>query len=342
MYGRVMPAKVLTLYNHKGGVGKSTITVNLARGFGQNGIRTLVVDGDPQCSVSAFYHYEEDLDAMLASSSQNDGNTIWSGISKARRGRGDVRGLQPGEFDNNVWLLTGDEALAPFEDKLSEAWKGCFGRDAQAIDLMSALYRAIQATADNIRADLVMLDLGPNIGPLNRSLILGSDYIAVPVACDLFSLRAFGTLGKTLASWMKDWSTIRDLAADLKEEDLLLLKGRPVCIGYITQHFNIYRSRATIPFEEWERKIPPRFKRDVVDPLREIDVGLVPDFKSNKIGSVKSFHGLVPQSQKLGIALGGLRGQVGVNSGYNPKIQEADTLFREMATQMAARMGVSR
>lgn len=335
-----MTAKVLTLYNHKGGVGKSTITINLARGFGQNGIKTLVVDGDPQCSVSAFYHYEEDLDNILSTSNLPEGNTIWSGISKARRGRGDVRALTPTECDRNVFLLTGDEALAPFEDKLSDAWKGCFGRDPQAIDLMSALHRTIQETAKTIDAQLVMLDLGPNIGPLNRSLILGSDFLAVPVACDLFSLRALGTLGKTLASWMNDWTTIKELAKAIDEEDLVLLGGRPKFIGYITQHFNIYRARATIPFEEWERKIPPRVKRDVVDPLRRVDPSLVSDHKSYKIGSVPSFHGLVPQSQKLGVALGGLRGLQDVNSGYNVKIQEADTLFREMASNMASRMAL--
>ena len=79
--------KTLTLFNHKGGVGKTTLTVNLAHSFAKAGKRVLLVDTDPQCNLSAFYLPEEQLDELLGETelARTETHTVWSALEPARR-----------------------------------------------------------------------------------------------------------------------------------------------------------------------------------------------------------------------------------------------------------------
>lgn len=310
--------------------------VNAARAFGQLGVRTLVADADPQCNATAFYLDEAKVDKLLDESiDPEEGGTLWSGIAKHVRARGEVRAVPTHEVGDNVMLLPGDVLLGGFEDRLSAAWKDSFSRDATAIDLLSAIHRSVARTAENVKADLVLFDIGPSIGSLNRAIMLGCDYYTVPVACDLFSLRALRAVGQTLPGWVQDWRTVRSLAKSLS--DVTLLAGTPVLLGYVTQHFNIYRGRATSAFDVWEKKIAPRVLRDVLEPLRNLDARLTPTFGSNKLGEIPNFHSLAPLSHDHGIPIGGYDG---VNSGYYAKIDEADDIFLALASELRKRMGL--
>jgi cellulose biosynthesis protein BcsQ len=330
-------AKSLAFFNHKGGVGKTTLVVNTARAFSKLGLKTLVVDADPQCNATAFYLNEAMVDQLLDESiDPEEGGTLWSGIARYVRARGEVRSVPVHEVDEGVLLLPGDVLLGGFEDRLSAAWKDSFSRDATAIDLLSAIHRSVTMTIEETECDLVLFDVGPSIGSLNRAVMLGCDYYAVPVASDLFSLRALRTVGQTLPNWIADWSTVRKLAKSIA--DATLLPGRPVLLGYVTQHFNIYRGRATSAFEAWEKKIAPRIVRDVLEPIRAVDQRLAPTFSSNKLGEIPNFHSLAPKSQELGVPIGGLKGYEGVNSGYYLKIEEADGVFEALATELWKRM----
>lgn len=332
-------AVTIALFNHKGGVGKTTLIVNLARAFGGMGLRTLVADCDPQCNATAFYLDEKRVDALLDESIDPDeGGTIWSGIAKSARGRGDVRAVDAIALSNRVHLLPGDVLLGSFEDRLATAWKDSFSRDATAIDLMSALHRCIALTAESVNADVVFIDVGPSVGSLNRSIILGCDFFAVPVGCDLFSLRALRTLGQTMSSWTRDWRTVLDLAKQL--DDVTLLPGNPRFLGYITQHFNIYRGRSTSAYETWEAKIPTRITRDLTDPIATGDPGMIPNWRSNKLGAIPAFHSLAPLSQSYGVPIGGLRNVPGVNAGNYEKIDEANHVFRTLALEVANRVNL--
>lgn len=55
----------LALFNHKGGVGKTTLAVNVTDALVDLGLRVLMVDADPQCNLTAFFLSEKDLDDLL-------------------------------------------------------------------------------------------------------------------------------------------------------------------------------------------------------------------------------------------------------------------------------------
>jgi hypothetical protein len=171
---------------------------------------------------------------------------------------------------------------------------------------------------------------------LNRTVLLDADYFALPVAADLFSLRALSTVGRSPVRWITDWATIRGIASDTHRESLL--HGRPVFLGYITSAYKVSSGRAaTAPHDYWEAKIAPRIQRRVVGPLEQVDGTLVP-FESNKVGAIKNFHSLAPQGQVRGLAIGKLRGHV--NPGYYAQIDEAKAEFGHLAREVAKRMNI--
>ncbi|WP_052321526.1 ParA family protein [Ralstonia sp. A12] len=328
--------RTLTFFNHKGGVGKTTLTVNVADTLVDMGVRVLMVDADPQCNLTSFYLEEKTLDALLGESDDVNGGTIWSAIKPVVDGKGPIKEVDAYQIKEGLFLCPGDVLLADYEEELPSAWTGSFARKGRDYDVMCALSRAVRDMGQRYDVDVVIYDIGPNVGPLNRAVLLDSDFFTTPVAADLFSLRALTTVGRSLARWINDWKTVRGLAAPDARDDLL--HGSPIYLGYVTSAYKVSSGRnSTRPHEFWESKIAPRVRDRVVDVLRAIDPAIVP-YHSNKLASIKDFHSLAPQAQEYGVAIGKLRGMV--NSGYNAQVAEAADEFDGLVREIRKRMGV--
>jgi len=227
--------------------------------------------------------------------------------------------------------------LSDYEEELPSAWTGSFARKERDYDVMCCLSRAGREMGKTYGVDIVIYDVGPNIGPLNRSILLDMDYFVTPVAADLFSLRALSTVGRSLARWVRDWKTVRDLASVGDKEKLL--RGWPMFLGYVTSAYKVSSGRnATRPHEYWEGKIAPRVRDRIVEDLRRVSPTLVPFSGSNKIAMIKDFHSLAPQAQVNGLAIGKLKGKV--NPGYYSQVEEAAAEFYTLAREVIKRMGI--
>ncbi len=331
--------KKLALFNHKGGVGKTTLTVNLADAIADLGKKVLLVDADPQCNRTAFYLSEADLDGLMGDSSDEDaGNTVWSAIQPVTLGRGPVKKVElfhPPNRDD-IHIVAGDVLLSDYEEELPAAWTDSFARKTRGYDVICALSEVVNQLAADVDADIVLYDVGPNVGPLNRVVLLDSDFFITPVASDLFSLRALTTVGRAVSRWVKDWSTVRSLASTAERKRLLA--GHPTYLGYVTSAFKVSSGRrATHPHSFWENKIAPRVKLRVADELKKVDTTLVTSH-SNKVGEVKHFHSLAASSQESGLAIGKLRGTV--NTGHYPQVDEARDEFALLAREVVKRTGI--
>ena len=333
--------ETLALFNHKGGVGKTTLTVNIADALVDLGFSVLVVDADPQCNLTAFYLDEKELDEILGDSGDANGGTIWSSIKPVIDGKGPIKDIELFEIREGLHLCPGDVLLADYEEELPAAWTGSFARKARDYDVMCAPSRAVRGLGKKIQTDIIIYDVGPNVGPLNRTILLDADYFITPVAADLFSLRALSTVGRSLARWIRDWKTVRDLAT--KEERKTLLGGRPVYLGYVTSAYKVSSGRnATRPHDYWEAKISSRVRDRIVHDLRQVDSKLVPH-GGNKLAAIKNFQSLAPQAQAQaqaqahGIPIGKLKGLV--NPGYYGQIEEAAQEFDDLAQELAKRIG---
>jgi len=331
--------KKIAFFNHKGGVGKTTLTVNVADAMADLGRTVLLVDADPQCNLTSFFIDEPQLEGLFSDNNSDDeaASTLWSAIKPVVEGRGGVRQVEvwsAGEAER-VFLVPGDVMLSEYEEELPSAWTDSFARKTRGYDVMTAVAQVVNNAARAVRANVVLYDVGPNVGALNRAILLDCDYFVTPVAADLFSLRALSTVGRSVAKWIGDWQTILSLAS--AEDRKQLPKGMPSYLGYVTSAYKVKKGRsAALPHADWESKIAPRVRYQVVDVLRAVDPKLAAS-GSNKLGGVKNFQSLPSEAQKHGVAIGKLHGYV--NGGHHATLDEAKDEFAELSREILKRSG---
>lgn len=326
------PSKRVTLYNHKGGVGKTTLTVNIASALAKAGKRVLLIDADPQCNLTSYLVESEVVDSWLDSSDSESGNTIWSAIKPVVEATGMVREVKPYERLKNIFLLPGDIRLSEFEQDLPQLWTECLQRKVRGYRGSTVISNVVNLVANKIEADYVFYDIGPNIGALNRVILLDCDYFIVPAACDLFSTRALSTLGHSLASWIQEWQVISQLAPD----DTYLLPGKPKFLGYILQRFRMYGGTISGSFAPYVAKLEKAANSDIATVLRRIDKDLASvSVSQNKLGQVKDFGGLATLAQNQGKPFAFVEG------GSPEQKQQARAEFASIAQRIIQRTTLS-
>ena len=317
----------ITIYNHKGGVGKTTLNVNIASALAELGKSVLLVDSDPQCNLTSYLLSDDIVDDLLNHSEESSGKTIWTAVRPIFNEVGDVQAVRPVDVEK-LALLPGDIRLAEFEEFLGEAWTKGYKRRLGGLRAIASISDLVTAVCGQRSFDFVFYDTGPNIGPLNRVLLLDSDYFIIPVACDLFSVRALSTLGQTLKKWIVDARTIASLAPD----GAPLLPAKPKFLGYVPQRFKVYGQTMALESTQYLRQIKRKIYEDVASVLLELDSDLIPERSVDPmVGQVKDFASLVQTAQREGVPLWKC------SSTYAAQKEAARDAFKGIATQLIAK-----
>src|SRR5690349_15954047 len=133
----------LSIFNHKGGVGKTTLTVNLASALVEQGLRVLLVDSDPQCNLTSYLVEEMQVNDLLDTSDGPGGRTLWSALQPVVEGTGEHRVVDPIPLPNGLFLAPGDIRVAEFEAELNTFWGECFQRRSRGFRGMCGLSRLV-------------------------------------------------------------------------------------------------------------------------------------------------------------------------------------------------------
>jgi cellulose biosynthesis protein BcsQ len=247
---------------------------------------------------------------------------VWSAVKPIVDGSGPIKVVSPIELGPHLWLIPGDIRLSDFEGDLNDLWRECFQRKKRGLLGTAALSTLVNETCERLNIDFVFYDTGPNIGPLNRSILLDCDFFIIPVAYDLFSLRALKTLGRSLFSWITDWQTISQLAPD----EIYLLPGRPKFLGFIPQKFSIYGGVVASHQRKYSGPLERGIQSDIVSVLKGF--GPAPGDRNSKLGEVKDFGQLVSASQTEG------RPMAFVNAGSIDQRTAAKGAFKSIAEKI--------
>src|SRR5258708_15004948 len=199
-----MSIPVITFFNNKGGVGKTSLVYHLSWMFTEIGKRVVALDLDPQANLTAAFLEEDQLEALWET--QTGPTTIYRAIQPLTK-VGDL--LEPliTSISGRLHLIAGDVGLARFEEALSREWPDSLGNNYyRPFRVLTSFWQIAQAAARRVQADFIFVDVGPNLGAINRSALIASDFVVIPLGADLFSLQGLKNLGPTLRDWRAEWT----------------------------------------------------------------------------------------------------------------------------------------
>ena len=331
-----MSIPVLTFFNNKGGVGKTSLVYHLSWMFADMGLRILACDFDPQANLTAAFLDEDLLADLWTEESSSSPNTIYRCIEPLTA-VGDLRAPEVQKVSPRLALLPGDLALSGFEDQLSGEWAPSLGSTNlyRPFRVLTALWQVAQLGAQQQSADLILVDVGPNLGAINRSVLIGSDCVVVPLGADLFSLQGLKNLGPTLKRWRSDWNKRLENWAPPQFD---LPVGRMHPIGYILQQHSVRLSRPVKAYDRWVNRIPTEYRISILGqpaPASSILTANDPEC----LATLKHYRSLIPMGQEVHKPIFHLSVADGALGSHALAVKEAYSDFKALAEKMANRIG---
>jgi chromosome partitioning protein len=320
--------KTIVVFDAAGSTRKIGLVYHLSHMFSRIGCPTIAVDLDPQANLTSAFLDEDQLENLW----DNDRDTILSCVEPILQGTGDIQHPSTIEIANRLWLLAGDLGLSRFEDKLSESWTKGFSSDPAALRTTSSFYRIIQQAAEDTGAVLSLLDVGPNLGAINRAALLSADYLMVPLAADLFSLQGLKNLGPAIRNWKELWGRTRDLASD--GISFPLPQGEVEPAGYIVLQHAVRLDRPVKAYRRWLERIPAVYQESVLGRALSTRVFLS-DEDPNCLATLRNYRSLMPMAQDARKPMFDLRPADGAIGSHAQLVQTCYVEFQSLATRIA-------
>lgn len=325
--------KTLAFFNNKGGVGKTTLLYHLAWMFSDMGKRVLVADFDPQANLTSMFLAEPELE-KLWDPSDDQHESVMAPLAPIIRGLGDIGPTSVQRIAPNIRLIPGDLNLSNFESDLSDAWGNCLDGKEPAFRTTSSFYRIIRQAAEKFEADLVLIDVGPNFGAINRAALICADAVLIPVAPDLFSIQGLRNLGPTLKKWRQDWK--KRLEAN-PAVDLPLPAAEMRPLGYVVLQFGIRDSRPVSAYEKWARRIPGTFRDKVLGQGLEGAESSSED--PNCLGLLKHYRSLMPMAMEARKPIFRLKPSDGAIGAHTQSVKDCAEDFKRLAEKILFALG---
>lgn len=329
-----MTTTVIGLFNNKGGVGKTSLVYHLAWIYADLGVRVVAADLDPQANLTAAFLDDDRLEELWPEDTPHH-KTIFGCIEPMIRGTGDLGDPCLERIDDGLALLAGDLSLSVFEDELSQQWPACLDRRERAFRIVSAFWRILQNAARVHKADMVLVDLGPNLGAINRAALIAIDHILFPLSPDLFSLRGLRNLGPTVRRWREEWT---DRLARRPEFDLELPDGGMAPSGYIVLQHAVRLDRPVKAYEKWLARIPGVYRSEVLDST--VDAKMTVKNDPHCLALLKHYRSLMPLAHEARKPMFHLKPADGAIGAHMALAHEVYRDFKRLAEVISSRTGV--
>jgi len=291
---------ILTFFNNKSGVGKTSLIYHLSWALAEQGKRVVIADLDPQANLTAAFLREDEIEIIWNDSSA--GTTIHNCV-KPFTVVGDLIKPILKQVSSNLYLIPGDVALSSFEYELSEAWSPSMGESNlyRPMRILSSFWQILQIGAAEAQADIILIDVGPNLGAINRAALIAADHVVIPLGADLFSLQGLKNLGPALRSWRNLWkkrlNNWHEYGDHKSYPNFALPTGAMNPIGYVCQQVGMRDSRPVLAYERWVKKIPYIYRESVLNETN-IDLSINRDDDPYYLATIKHYRSLVPMAQE--------------------------------------------
>lgn len=327
--------KSIVFFNNKGGVGKTTLACNLVSYMNKHkNIRVLLIDADPQCNATQAILSDEICENIYLEPDENSPKTLYSYLSPLEMGEPQIElPVAPILGTTNRFqtdLIPGHPSMSIIEDRLSDAWSSVRAREIGGYRITNWCHQLLSSLEG--KYDLVVFDVGPSLGALNRSIILSCDYILTPFGCDIFSLLGI----KNIADWITKWdeqymSSVKDGIKETPQafEKYKIIKNtsnKHRFLGYSVQQYVSRKfkegPRPVKSYDEIMNRIPDTVKRSMMSFLPE---NL--DLNNIELGHIPYLYSLVPMAQAAKAPMHALSSSDGVvGSQYKQVIEFQDLM----------------
>lgn len=327
--------KSVGFFNNKGGVGKTTLICNLAASLARTkGCKVLLIDADPQCNASAYLLPESELESILLDTGHFSLDSFYEPI---RRGQGypdQIPSIQHSDRFG-IDLIVGDPKLSIREDLLSTDWSATRNGEPRGFQTTYAIKELIGRLQDY---DYVLVDMGPSLGALNRSVLLAVDYFVMPLSVDIFSLMAVQNIINSLENWKQSLADANDRHAR-NEGGAFVIAGEPVgwklqFAGYVMQQ---YRAKSVAGV----RQAVDAFERIIGKQREELTkLCIFFDVNPNQVdlGEIPTLSSVVPLSQQAHAPIFDLNSKDGIVGSQYTRVAEAGEFFHEIADRFLERL----
>jgi cellulose biosynthesis protein BcsQ len=262
--------RTISVFNNKGGVGKTTLTFHLAHALAELGHRTLLIDLDPQCNLTIFgmdeeilHHIWEAEDAFVDdfdNAKKHISPADFTGLLQQPRsihfllkptedGTAELQSLsRPFRLADNLDLIPGRLTMHMYEDKVSSRWSEVYQGDPLAIRTVTRIRSLAEEYAREHDYSFVITDTSPSLGMLNRVVISTADGFVIPCMPDMFSLYGIKNIGNSLSAWKKQFDTIFQLLSENKRH--LFPEKLVRFLGFTIYNARKYASKN--PLNKWD------------------------------------------------------------------------------------------
>ncbi len=297
-------AKIICLFNHKGGVSKTTTTFNLGWMLADKGKKVILADFDPQCNLTGMILGYKGIEELEATYADNPPNNVKDALSPAFESQPkQIVGAECITVKENLLLLPGHIGIAEYESTLGIAHE-LSGSLLALKNLPGSLRFMLDRTGEKYEADYILVDMSPSLGPINQNLLMTSNHFIVPLHPDYFSSMALSSLAKTLPRW-KAWADTAVEMDILKNADYPFPNIDVTFIGSVIQKYRPRSGKASAAFQRWIDQLESGLETILIPALVKANLLNVSDYIA-KIGAypwdslfeVPDFNSLIALSQE--------------------------------------------
>jgi len=331
--------KIICLFNHKGGVSKTTTTFNLGWMLAQKGRRVILADFDPQCNLTGIIGGYKGVDDMQALYGTPQPNNVRDALAPAFESQPRqivaANCFSVNEEVPGLLLLAGHIGLAEYETTLGVAQE-LSGSLLPLRNLPGSINYMMRLTAAKYNADYILVDMSPSVGAMNQNLLTTCDHFIVPLHPDYFSSMALNSLAGVLPRWQK-WARTAASIDALTTADYPFPHPHATFIGAVVQKYRPRLGKASNAFQVWIDKLKVGMQADLVPALEHAGMLNTDEFRRRlgidpwqPIMEVADFNSLIALSQEHQVPVYALTAaQVGQQGAVWDQTAESMRVFRD-------------
>lgn len=321
---------IIAFFNVSGGIGQTSLVYHLAWMYESIQVPVLVADLDPQANLTSRFLNTVQLDALWGGAKDSQ-RSVYDALARlASRVQPESR--EPPlphweEVTPGVTVIPGNLQLARVETKLAELWNKRSSFNDLVLHFLLDFRSVLQRTAQENGAELVLLDIGPNLTALNRFALAIADTTVIPVGADLRSLYGLRAFGPALWQWRREYTRFLGSRTDWQIDYPRIPEKHLSAAGYIVQDRAYrYDRPADLP-DRWRDRVRREYERSIIhEPgvLEQVVSG-----SARPLASIRYHTGLLPlaeDAQKPMFRLTPADGVVG------DQIKEVTASYRDFET----------